>query len=235
MADRADQHRDEKIKQVLLPPEKDFPEERRVPKDLPSATGSQYTPEVDIPVVPREKLDPWPGAEGNSGGQDAGGRAWSGHGPSAPPESTPEDQRNYLRVVQQEIERLGHEASRYQRRHQRARIGAIIAGAAAPVLAAWSAVPRPILALVGGLAVAIGAATEVFQHQSHAVNMLHTGNALERELTRFLYHVTPYTGPDRFPLFVDRVESIREMGNLASKDAWQRSSAPAVGQAQGAA
>lgn len=148
------------------------------------------------------------------------------------PHVTPEDERGYLRVVQQEIERLGHEAPRYQRWHQRARVSVIVSGAAAPVLAAWSSVPRPVIALAGVIAVAVSAVAEIFQLHSHAVNMLHMGNALERELTRFMYGAVPYTVPNRFSLFVDRVESIREIGNLASRDAWQRSATPAVGQAQ---
>ena len=132
----------------------------------------------------------------------------------------------YLSGVYQEMERLNKEAPRVMWRHQWARVAVIVAGAVTPVLAAWSAVPRPALALTGAIAVAVGATAEVFQFQTHAVTMLHTHNALERELTRYLFQGEPYTGPDRFALFVDRIERIRENANAASRDAWQRSGAP---------
>jgi hypothetical protein len=144
-----------------------------------------------------------------------------------PAHVTPDDERKYIHGVNAEIKRLKEEAPYYQRWHQRARVAVIVTGGAVPVLTAWSAVPRPIIALAAAIAVA--AVAETFQPQAHAVNMLHAANALERELDRLLYGFPPYTGPGRFTLFGDRVSSIRETADVATRQAWQRTATPLPG------
>jgi len=145
---------------------------------------------------------------------------------TGPGQPTPEDQQEYIGLVLGEIAALDGYSQRQLRLHRLARIVVIAAGSAVPVLAAWSAVPRPVLALAGACAVAAEGVAQLFQFQTHAVNTLNTRNALEREVNRFLMAV----GQRTFATFAERVEDIREAADHGSREAWQKSTTPTIGQ-----
>jgi Protein of unknown function (DUF4231) len=147
----------------------------------------------------------------------------------AGPEVSPEehqDQLAYAQLVENEILRLDRGARGHLWGHYGTRVVVVACGATVPVLASIDSMPRIVFAILGAVAVVTETVAQLFQFQPHAVNQLHTRNALERELNRFTLGVRPYDAPEAVRLFNERIEDIREAADQASIQAWQKSTVP---------
>ena len=120
-----------------------------------------------------------------------------------------EYQRTYLQLLEQQINDSERYLSRQLRGHRVSRVSVIVCGAAVPVLASWSACPRPILGLVGAAAAAIEAAAQLMQFHSKAGNAMRASNELRQEMNLFLFEAGPYASGRSFSQFVKRIEEIR--------------------------
>jgi hypothetical protein len=98
----------------------------------------------------------------------------------------------------------------------------ITTGIAVPVLAAWSAVPREVIALVGALTAVAEGTAQLFGYQGTGTQAMMTSNQLERELNRFLLSAGPYAADRSFGVFADRIEQIRESADNAFAQTWQK-------------
>ncbi|MFC4066739.1 DUF4231 domain-containing protein [Actinoplanes subglobosus] len=141
-------------------------------------------------------------------------------------------QRQYLLNLQAEIAKLGDYSTKQLRWHRILRMVVILTGVAVPVLSAWSAVPREVIAGVGALTAVAEGTAQLFGFQTSGTQAMTTANQLERELNRFLMKAGPYATNQDFSAFVDRIEQIREAADNAFVEAWQKpvesGSAPAV-------
>jgi hypothetical protein len=131
-------------------------------------------------------------------------------------------QREYLQHLKAEITDLGNYSKRQLRRHRLLRMIVITTGIAVPVLSAWSAVPREVIALVGALTAVAEGTTQLFGYQTTGTQAMTTANQLERELNRFLLSAGPYAAGQNFGAFVDRIEQIREAADNAFVQTWQK-------------
>lgn len=131
-------------------------------------------------------------------------------------------QREYLQQLKAEITDLGDYSKRQLRRHRLLRMIVIMTGIAVPVLSAWSAVPREVIALVGALTAVAEGTTQLFGYQASGTQAMTTANQLERELNRFVLSAGPYAAGQNFGSFVDRIEQIREAADSAFVQTWQR-------------
>ena len=98
----------------------------------------------------------------------------------------------------------------------------ITTGVAVPVLSAWSAVPREVIALVGALTALAEGTAQLFGYQTTGTQAMTTANQLERELNRFLLSAGPYAAGQHFGAFADRIEQIREAADSAFVQTWQK-------------
>jgi hypothetical protein len=131
-------------------------------------------------------------------------------------------QREYLQCLQAEITDLGKYSKRQLRRHRLLRMIVITTGIAVPVLSAWPAVDREVIALVGATSAVAEGTAQLFGYQASGTQAMTTGNQLERELNRFLLGAGPYSLGQDFGTFVDRIEQIREAADNAFVQTWQK-------------
>jgi hypothetical protein len=137
---------------------------------------------------------------------------------------TPDEEQDYLQRVRQEIKEYDRYSRRQLRLHRLARMVVIVSALAVSVLASWSEVPRAVLAAFAAVAAGVEAVAQLFQLLPSALAAMNTRNALEHEVNLFLFSARQYAALRSFPLFVDRVERIRQSGEQVFHDTWQKAS-----------
>jgi hypothetical protein len=132
-----------------------------------------------------------------------------------------------VKLVLADIRQQGDYSASQLRRHRFVRAVVILSGAAVPVLASVSAVPRYVLGLVGAIAVVAEGFGQLFQFLQSAITAMSTANALEREVNLLSVAAGPYAGPrdQAFARFAVTVEEIRKAGDQAFREVWHRRTA----------
>lgn len=95
--------------------------------------------------------------------------------------------------------------------YKRLRRAEIVCAAAIPILAGFvgeDLAGQVAIGLLGGVIVVIASFLSLSQHQENWVGYRTTCESLRHEKFLFLTQVEPYDGEDRFPLFVQRIESL---------------------------
>jgi hypothetical protein len=122
------------------------------------------------------------------------------------------DQAEYLKNrVDEQISWYDRKSASNQRWFYRLRMIEIIAAAAIPLLASYSAIAvelRILVGVLGGIVAVIAAVVALYQFQENWTAYRSTCESLKQEKHLFLTRTEPYQDSDAFPLFVHRVEGL---------------------------
>jgi hypothetical protein len=122
------------------------------------------------------------------------------------------DQEEYLKNrVDEQIAWYDRKSASNQRWFYRLRIIEIVAAAAIPLLAGYSAIAvelRIIVGVLGAIVAVIAGVLALYQFQENWTAYRATCESLKQEKHLFMTRTEPYQDSDAFPLFVHRVEGL---------------------------